>query len=52
MKRFDETNIDWLVIQKQLLAWGELFRASKKTQASPFVQLLRRVHQFIAGHKQ
>jgi hypothetical protein len=28
-KRFDETGIDWSVIQKQLLAWGELFRAGK-----------------------
>jgi hypothetical protein len=25
MKQFDDTNIDWAVIQKQLLAWGELF---------------------------
>jgi len=29
-KRFDDTNIDWVVIQKQLLAWGELFRVGKK----------------------
>jgi len=29
-KRFDDTNIDWAVIQKQLLAWGELFRVGKK----------------------
>jgi hypothetical protein len=29
-KRFDETSIDWSVLQKQLLAWGELFRAGKK----------------------
>jgi len=26
-RRFDETNIDWPVIQKQLLTWGDLFRA-------------------------
>jgi hypothetical protein len=30
MKRFDDTSIDWPVIQKQLLLWGELFRAGKK----------------------
>ena len=30
MKRFDDTSIDWAVIQKQLLAWGELFRVGKK----------------------
>lgn len=29
-KRFDEADIDWFVIEKQLLAWGELFRAGKK----------------------
>lgn len=28
-KRFDETNIDWLIIQRQLVTWGELFRAGK-----------------------
>jgi hypothetical protein len=30
MKRFDDTSVDWAVIQKQLLAWGELFRVGKK----------------------
>jgi hypothetical protein len=29
-KRFDEIDIDWSVIEKQLVAWGELFRAGKK----------------------
>ena len=30
MKRFDDTSIEWAVIQKQLLAWGELFLVGKK----------------------
>jgi hypothetical protein len=29
-KRFDETEIGWPVIEKQLVTWGELFRAGKK----------------------
>ena len=29
-KRFDETEIGWPVIEKQLVAWGELFRVGKK----------------------
>jgi len=29
-KRFDETSIEWAVIESQLAAWGELFRAGKK----------------------
>jgi hypothetical protein len=30
LKRFDNTNIDWAIVQKQLLAWGELFCIGKK----------------------
>jgi hypothetical protein len=29
-KRFNDTNIDWSVIGKQLIGWGELFRSGKK----------------------
>jgi hypothetical protein len=29
-KRFDDTSIDWAVIENQLVAWGELYRAGKK----------------------
>jgi len=27
---FDDTNIDWSVVERQLVEWGELFRAGKK----------------------
>jgi hypothetical protein len=29
-KRFDETDVDWSIVEKRLLAWAELFRAGKK----------------------
>ena len=29
-KRFNDINIDWSVIEKRLIRWGELFRHSKK----------------------
>ena len=29
-KRFDDIDIDWSIVEKQLLAWGELFRSGKK----------------------
>jgi hypothetical protein len=30
IKRFADTSIDWAVIEKQLVAWGEFYRAGKK----------------------
>lgn len=30
VKRFDELNIEWKIIEKQLQAWGHLFRAGKR----------------------
>ncbi|PSN61086.1 hypothetical protein BS50DRAFT_535093, partial [Corynespora cassiicola Philippines] len=33
-KRFDETEIDWSMVEKQLLMWGELFRAGKKLRVN------------------
>jgi hypothetical protein len=29
-KRFDDTEIEWSIVEKQLVVWGELFRAGKK----------------------
>jgi hypothetical protein len=29
-KRFDEAKIDWSIIEKQLMAWGNMFRAGKR----------------------
>jgi hypothetical protein len=29
-KRFDDLSIDWSVVAKRLMAWGELFRSGKK----------------------
>jgi hypothetical protein len=30
IKRLDDTTIDWAVIERQLVAWGELYRTGKK----------------------
>jgi hypothetical protein len=30
IKRFDDTNVNWSVIERQLVAWSELFRAGRK----------------------
>jgi hypothetical protein len=30
VRRFDETVIDWTIVERQLVEWGELFRAGKK----------------------
>lgn len=30
IKRFDDIDIDWSIVEKQLLVWGELFRSGKK----------------------
>jgi hypothetical protein len=30
VRRFDETVIDWATVERQLVEWGELFRAGKK----------------------
>jgi hypothetical protein len=29
-KRFDDTSIDWAVIESQLVAWGKFYHAGKK----------------------
>jgi hypothetical protein len=33
-KRFENTNVDWSGIEKQLIEWGELFRYGKKLRIS------------------
>jgi hypothetical protein len=30
IKRFEEVQVDWSVVDKQLLSWGELLRAGKR----------------------
>lgn len=30
IKQFDSIEVDWSIVEKQLLAWGELLRAGKK----------------------
>ena len=30
IKRFDDTNVNWSVIERQLVVWSELFRAGRK----------------------
>ena len=30
IKQFNSTEVDWSIVEKQLLAWGELLRAGKK----------------------
>jgi hypothetical protein len=30
VRRFADTSIDWAVIEKQLVTWGEFYRAGKK----------------------
>jgi len=33
-KRFDEINIDWSVVERQLLAWGDLLRTGRKLRVN------------------
>lgn len=33
-KSFDETNIDWSVVETQLITWGYLFLAGKKLRVT------------------
>ena len=34
VKRFDDINIDWSLIEKQLIKWSELFRSRKKLRVN------------------
>jgi hypothetical protein len=34
IRRFDNTDIDWPAIEKQLVLWGDLFRAGKRLRVS------------------
>ena len=54
-KRFNNTSIDWAVIESQLLAWGELYRAGKKLRLNltlGFPETTRRAQGlFLSGGK-
>lgn len=40
--RFDDTSIEWAVIEIQLVAWGKLFRAGNKLRlCKPLIKLCR-----------
>jgi hypothetical protein len=34
IRRFDEVQVDWSVVDKQLLSWGELLRAGKRLRVN------------------
>lgn len=34
IKRFDDTNVEWSVIERQLVLWSDLFRAGKKLRVN------------------
>ena len=50
-KRFDETEIGWPVIEKQLIAWGELFRAGKKLRVDLSFNYLETGQQLAASSR-
>lgn len=34
VKRFDDIDVDWSLVEKQLVKWGELFRSGKKLRVN------------------
>jgi len=34
IKRFEDIDVDWPVVEKQLIAWSDLFRSGKKLSRS------------------
>jgi hypothetical protein len=50
-KRFDETEIGWPIIEKQLVAWGELFRLGKKLRVDLSFNYLETGQQLAASSR-
>lgn len=47
-RRFDQTDIDWSAIEKQLLAWGELFSAGRRLRLNISFGYIEHSHSVIS----
>jgi hypothetical protein len=51
IKRFDELNIDWQVVECQLITWAELFHAGKELRVHITINYKGRNNQAPANHR-